>query len=62
MPKFRVRFARTVYMEDIVEAEDEGSVEDPGLMVYPDGKQPPYVTDVMDDESVWEVEEVQEEP
>lgn len=57
--RFKVRYARIVLMETVVEAKSEGDVRDEGLPgVFdgiPTGLVGPHVDDVQDYEHVWEV-------
>lgn len=57
--RFKVRYARIVLMQAVVEAKSEGDVRDEGLPgVFdgiPDGLVGPHVDDVQDYEHVWEV-------
>lgn len=58
MQRFKVRYARTVIMETVIERPDEDAVVDDGSLpgVYPDGFMPPaHVVDIQDDENVWSV-------
>ena len=73
MPKFRVRYARVVIMETIVEAPTEGEVQDEGLPgVYqgisdgpdeyvPQELLPAHVCEIQDQDFIWEVTPVNED-
>lgn len=63
MKKFRVRYARIVVLETVVEAESEGQVKDDGRLpsVYdgiPTEMIPAAVDSVDDYEFIWEVDEL----
>ena len=63
MKKFRVRYARIVVLESVVEAESEDRVKDDGRLpsVYDDipTETIPAAVDSVDDyEFIWEVEEL----